>query len=161
MSNKFFVTVLLFIGTILIFIGANFISPEKILAQDESACFMTQPSGHIVDLTEICAKEGEVAGERQDLKPETEVLHLSEEALDHMLAGQFEQALDPLTQTININPSMPDVYYERGTMYITTNNPQAAIADFQKAANLYRAKGDSESADSMQQLIEETQENFL
>jgi hypothetical protein len=45
-------------------------------------------------------------------------------------------------------------------MHIATNNPQAAIADFQRAIDLHTAKGDSESVDSLQQLIKETQENL-
>lgn len=86
---------------------------------------------------------------------------LSAEALDQMQRGQFQQALDNLTQVININPSMPEAYYERGTMHMATKNRQAAIADFQRAIDLYRAKGGSESVDSLQQLIKETQGNLL
>jgi tetratricopeptide (TPR) repeat protein len=159
-SKNFFVSILLFIGTIVIFIGANLISPEYIIAQDESVCFMTQPSGQVVDLSEICRRREETAGERQDLKAEMETQRFSAEALDQMQRGQFQQALDNLTQVISINPSMPEAYYERGTMHIATNNPQAAIADFQRAIDLYRAKGGSESVDSLQQLIKETQENL-
>jgi Tfp pilus assembly protein PilF len=78
-----------------------------------------------------------------------------------MQTGQFQHALNNLTQVININPNMPDVYYERATMHIATKKPGAAIADFQKALDLFRTMGDSESADSMQNLIKETQQNFL
>jgi tetratricopeptide (TPR) repeat protein len=158
-SRNSFAAVLLFIGTILIFIGANFIHPENIAAQ-EPVCFMVQPLGKVVDLSNICTRKKE-AGNRQDLKAEMEIQRLSVEALDEMQRGQFQQALDGLTQVININSNMPEVYYERGTMHIATKNPQAAIADFQRAANLYRTIGDSQSADSMQQLVEETQRNFL
>lgn len=160
-SKKSFVTVLLFIGSILILIGANLIFPENITAQEQPLCFMTQPSGQIANLSEICARTQESAGNRQDLEAEKEIHGLSVKVLDQMQKGQFQQALDNLTQVIKINPNMPEVYYERGTMYIATKNPQTAIEDFQRAANLYRTIGDSQSADNMQQLIEETQRNFL
>lgn len=161
MSKKYFVTVLLFIGTILILIATNLNFPENITAQEQPLCFMTQPSGQVANLSDICATKKESVGNRQDLKAEKEIQGLSVKALDQMQKGQFQQALDNLTQVININPNMPEVYYERGTMYIATKNPQAAIADFQRSANLYRTIGDSQSADNMQQLIEETQRNFL
>jgi Tfp pilus assembly protein PilF len=73
-----------------------------------------------------------------------EIQRLYAKTLDQMQRGQFQQALNNLTQVININPNMPDVYYERGTMNIATKNPRAAIADFQKALELFRAKGDSQ-----------------
>jgi tetratricopeptide (TPR) repeat protein len=154
MSKKILGSVLFFIGTIIIFMGANFIFSENIAAQDNSACFMIQPSGQVVDLAEICEK-------RQDLKAAVEIQRLSAEILDQMQTGQFQHALNNLTQVININPNMPDVYYERATMHIATKKPGAAIADFQKALDLFRTMGDSESADSMQNLIKETQQNFL
>lgn len=153
MSKKLLVFVFFLIGTIIIFMGANFIFSEKITAQDNSVCFMIQPSGQVVDLAEICEK-------RQDVKAVREIQRLSAEALDQMQKGQWQQALNNLTQIININPNMPDVYYERGTMNIATKNPRVAIADFQKALDLFRAMGDSERADSMQELIQETQQNL-
>jgi tetratricopeptide (TPR) repeat protein len=159
MSKKFVVVVLLCIATVFVFTGASLFFSENTTAQDEPTCYLTQPSGGTVDLTEVCVRQQE-AKERQNGESK-EMLRLSRDVLDHMQKGQFQSAINKLTQVININPNLPEVYYERGTMYVATNNSRTAIADFQKAASLYRASGDLYSADSMQQLIEQIQRELL
>lgn len=159
MPNKFYIAVLLFIATIFVFTGANLFFPENTTAQNEPTCYLTQPSGETVDLTEVCERQQE-AKQRQDWESK-EILRLSKDVLEYMQKGQFQSAINKLTQIVNINPNLSDLYYERGTMYVATNNSQMAIADFQRAESLYKASGDLYSADSMQQLIEQIKRERL
>ncbi|NWF59150.1 MAG: hypothetical protein HXY43_07530 [Fischerella sp.] len=92
---------------------------------------------------------------------EAEIQHHSRQALDHMLKGEHHNAHDKLTHIINhLDPNIPEVYYERGTTHIATDNINAALADYQKAKDLYTAKGDLESAALMQDIIDETRAQF-
>lgn len=60
-------------------------------------------------------------------------------ALNERLRG-----VDPIrdyTEAIRLNPGYADAYYNRGLAYIQFNKKEEAIADFQKAAQLYQQLG--------------------
>ena len=83
---------------------------------------------------------------------------ISEQALDHMQTGRFEDAGNSLTKVIELmdaeHADLPEVYYERGTMFIGTEDFRSAIADFQSAARIYRSRGEQADAEYMEELAE-------
>jgi tetratricopeptide (TPR) repeat protein len=44
--------------------------------------------------------------------------------------GQYKEAVEDFTQTININPKYADAYFLRGCIHSDTGNYQEAIADY-------------------------------
>ncbi|WP_193199653.1 hypothetical protein [Nostoc sp. MG11] len=147
-SKNLFTGIVLFIGTILILFGVNLIIPQNTADQDKSTYFTSQLASH--HKTDV----------KQNSNTEA-IQNLTKKQLEYMENGQYQEALQVINKIIEADPQIPDVYYERGTMHIATNNPLAAIADFQTAEDLYHANGDLGSADRMQRLIDETQKNFV
>jgi tetratricopeptide (TPR) repeat protein len=146
-SKNFFIGSLFFIGTILILLGVGWIVPENTIAQDKPTYSVSQV---------VSKQEADVKQKSKSF----EVQRLTKKELEYMQNGQYHKALEVINKILEIDPQNPDVHYERGTMHIATNNPLAAISDFEIARDLYSAKEDFDSADKMEQLIDETQ-NYL
>ena len=53
--------------------------------------------------------------------------------------GQFEDAIEDYTKSIELNPNFGMAYYQRGKAYIETDSLQFAKSDFQKALEIYPA----------------------
>ncbi|MEA5502423.1 hypothetical protein VB735_04720 [Halotia wernerae UHCC 0503] len=72
----------------------------------------------------------------------------------------YQEAGINFTQAIAIDPNFAEAYAFRGSLRVLQNNPQEAIEDLQKALELFQARGDLVLANSMQELIEGTREEF-
>lgn len=55
---------------------------------------------------------------------------------EYMFNNQHEKSLACYTRAVSISPSNPKAYYNRGLLYIKTNNPARAINDFDKSIQL-------------------------
>lgn len=62
----------------------------------------------------------------------------------------LKQAIEDYSLAIKANPGYADAYYNRGVAHLEQNNKTAAIADFNKAAELYRKLG---RKDDYQQVV--------
>lgn len=148
----------IFAALIALFFGAlaaiNLVHPKTLLAQDTPTCYAVVSSGEVIDLTELCGSDAE----SRQISNQEAIQKISEQALDHMQTGRFEEAGNSLTKVIELmdaeHADLPEVYYERGTMFIGTEDFRSAIADFQSAARIYRSRGEQADAEYMEELAE-------
>ncbi|HSF73825.1 MAG TPA: tetratricopeptide repeat protein, partial [Microcoleus sp.] len=63
---------------------------------------------------------------------------LLDPALDN---GRYPNPIPAYTNAIEANPGFADAYYNRALAYLDQKNKPKAIADFQKAAELYKQGG--------------------
>jgi tetratricopeptide (TPR) repeat protein len=59
-----------------------------------------------------------------------------QEGMKLMRPGKYPDAIDRFTRSLNISPQRPDVYLERGNAHRALGESDAALADFQAAADL-------------------------
>jgi tetratricopeptide (TPR) repeat protein len=70
-------------------------------------------------------------------------------------SGSFAEAIAAFGEAIEIDPTQPSAYIDRGNAYLATGeNTEAAIADFERAVELYEQSGDVESAQSFRDYIQ-------
>jgi serine/threonine protein kinase len=69
--------------------------------------------------------------------------------------GKYREAIDDFNHAIQINPSYAEAYYFRGIAYSRLREDQKAIADFQKAAELYQQQGKKADSQNAQDKISE------
>ncbi|MEG4346464.1 tetratricopeptide repeat protein [Microcoleus sp. A003_D6] len=91
---------------------------------------------------------------------------LYKQGFDLARQGQYKESVELLTQAINLNPSFPEAHMVRANAQTLLGNLQGAVEDFQKAIDIYRARGQSQIADmllvrlnSLQNEIKDEQEN--
>ncbi|MBG1259638.1 tetratricopeptide repeat protein [Nostoc sp. BAE] len=51
------------------------------------------------------------------------------------------RAIEDFNQAIKINPNLAEAYYNRGSVRFNLGDKQGAIADLQKAADLFQQEG--------------------
>ncbi|MGL5059449.1 MAG: tetratricopeptide repeat protein [Microcoleus sp.] len=78
----------------------------------------------------------------------------------------YKEAVEAFTQAINLNPDFVEAYMARAHARTGTGDLQGGVADFQKAIDIYRARGRSREADmllvplnALQNEIKDEQEN--
>ncbi|MEG3924498.1 MULTISPECIES: hypothetical protein [unclassified Microcoleus] len=59
----------------------------------------------------------------------------------------YKEAAEAFTQAININPDFVEAYMVRARMRAVIGEKQGGVEDFQKAIDIYRARGQSQMAD--------------
>lgn len=70
--------------------------------------------------------------------------------------GDYSGAIAAFTEAIAASDgNVPDLYWYRGDAYFTQENPEAAIADYRRAAELFREAGNLDSAASLESWIED------
>ncbi|MEG3924497.1 MULTISPECIES: tetratricopeptide repeat protein [unclassified Microcoleus] len=91
---------------------------------------------------------------------------LYQQGFDLARKGQYKESVELLTQAINLNPSFPEAHIVRADAQTLLGNLQGAAEDFQKAIDIYRARGQSQIADmllvplnALQNEIKDEQEN--
>lgn len=72
---------------------------------------------------------------------------LDQQGLDLPRKGQYKESVELLTQAINLNPSFPEAPMVRADAQTLLGNLQGGVEDFQKAIDIYRARGQSPIAD--------------
>lgn len=115
-------------------------------AQDPSGCVINNASGLITDSSDTCERG---RSEMQKLRMKMDERQLYQRGIQRFQGGLFQEAIADFTQVISTNPNLAEAYVLRSFCRRKIGNPQAAIQDFQKAADIYRARGDGERADTM------------
>ncbi|MEG4270741.1 MULTISPECIES: hypothetical protein [unclassified Microcoleus] len=72
-----------------------------------------------------------------------------EQGFDLGRRGLYEEAVAAFTQAINLNPDFVEAYMIRATARSGTGDLQGGIEDFEKAMDIYRARGQSQIADML------------
>ncbi|MEP6519114.1 trypsin-like peptidase domain-containing protein [Microcoleus vaginatus] len=81
---------------------------------------------------------------------------LLDPALDN---GRYPNPIEPYTKAIEANPGFADAYYNRALAYLVKKDKPKAIADFQKAAELYKQGGRTSAYQDALNRIKQLQEN--
>jgi tetratricopeptide (TPR) repeat protein len=63
--------------------------------------------------------------------------------------GLYKEAFEDFTQAINLNPDFAEAYIARAHARTGIEDKQGAVADFQRAIDIYRARGKSDIADML------------
>ncbi|MEG4306631.1 hypothetical protein [Microcoleus sp. D3_18a_C4] len=61
----------------------------------------------------------------------------------------YKEAAEAFTQAINLNPDFVEAYIIRARIRSVIGEKQGAVEDFQKAIDIYRARGQSQIADML------------
>ncbi|MEG3930969.1 MULTISPECIES: tetratricopeptide repeat protein [unclassified Microcoleus] len=78
-----------------------------------------------------------------------EAKELYEQGFDLGRKGQYKEAVEAFTQAINLNPDFVEAYMVRARMRAVIGEKQGGVEDFQKAIDIYRARGKSQMADQL------------
>jgi tetratricopeptide (TPR) repeat protein len=130
-------------------------------AQEEPGCFILDSSGKVNRLDPLCKRD-----EQQKLKNVMKAQELYQQGFDLARRRLYKEAVETLTQAINLNPGFAEAHIVRADAKTLLGNLQGAVEDFQKAIDIYRARGQSQIADmllvplnSLQNEIKFNQEN--
>jgi len=66
---------------------------------------------------------------------------------------KYELALSDYNKAIDINPNLAEAYNNRGVVYALTRDFPKALADAEKASELYRQQGNEAGYQQAQKLI--------
>ncbi|MER3493461.1 MAG: hypothetical protein C4323_14700, partial [Mastigocladus sp. ERB_26_2] len=72
--------------------------------------------------------------------------------------GFYKGAIADYTSALKINPNYADAYYNRGIARYNLGDNQGAIADLQKAAELFRQQGNTQLYQKALELIRKYQQ---
>ncbi|NJK66574.1 MAG: hypothetical protein HC789_13135 [Microcoleus sp. CSU_2_2] len=61
----------------------------------------------------------------------------------------YKEASEAFTQAINLNPDFVEAYMVRARIRAVIGDKQGGVEDFQKAIDIYRARGQSQIADML------------
>jgi tetratricopeptide (TPR) repeat protein len=130
-------------------------------AQEQPGCFILDSSGQINRLDPLCKRD-----EQQKLRNAMKAQELYQQGFDLGRRRLYKEAVEALTQAINLNPGFAEAHIVRADAKTLLGNLQGAVEDFQKAIDIYRARGQSQIADmllvplnSLQNEINDEQEN--
>ncbi len=74
---------------------------------------------------------------------------LYQQGFDLGSKGLYKEAFEDFTQAINLNPDFAEAYIARAHARTGIEDKHGAVADFQKAIDIYRARGKSEIAEML------------
>ena len=113
-------------------------------AQEEPGCFILDSSGQVNRLDALCKRD-----EQQKLRNAMKAQELYQQAFDLGRKRLYKEAVEAFTQAINLNPDFVEAYMARAHARTGAGNLQGAVKDFQKAIDIYRARGQSQIADML------------
>lgn len=143
MSSHFVKAGIIFSGTVLCIVGFQ----AATLTQETPACYMMNSAGELMNLSEICLKQQQVLNSQRQFQS------ISKQIETALNSGRLEEANEGLTQLIALQPSA-DLYSLRAHTRMFTGDTQGAIADFEKASELFREKKDLVMANYLQQTVD-------
>ncbi|MGB8697938.1 MAG: trypsin-like peptidase domain-containing protein [Thermosynechococcaceae cyanobacterium] len=73
-------------------------------------------------------------------------------------SGSYRSAIDEYTTAIQRNPGLATAYFNRGLAYYQMGQTNGAIADFSKAADLFRSQGDTQMFQQTQEVLRSLQQ---
>jgi tetratricopeptide (TPR) repeat protein len=82
-----------------------------------------------------------------ELKDIVKANEFYQQGSDRARRGLYKEAFDDLTQAINLNPEFAEAYIVRAHARTGIEDKQGAVTDFQKAIDIYKARGRADIAD--------------
>jgi Trypsin-like peptidase domain/TPR repeat len=73
---------------------------------------------------------------------------------DRLANGNYQKALEDYTNAIQGNSSLAIAFFNRGLAFYNLDQKDRAIADFSKAADLFRSQGDSDKLQKTQDILQ-------
>ncbi|NJO41808.1 MAG: tetratricopeptide repeat protein [Cyanobacteria bacterium CRU_2_1] len=92
------------------------------------------------------------------VNPATEYDQAYSRGVNAYIEGDVGEAIEALSEAIEIDPDQPVTYLDRGDLYYEQGEIDAVIADYQKAADLYEEAGDMTTAQMLREQITYIQE---
>jgi len=111
-------------------------------AQEQPGCFIIDSSGQVNRLDPLCKRD-----EQQKLRNVMKAQELYQQGFDIGRRELYKEAAEAFTQAINLNPDFVEAYIIRARIRSVIGEKQGGVADFQKAIDIYRARGQSQIAD--------------
>jgi tetratricopeptide (TPR) repeat protein len=94
-------------------------------------------------------KLAKIREEQQKLRNAMKAQELYQKGLDLGREGQYKEAVEAFTQAINLHPDFVEAYIYRAYDRTGTGDQHGGVKDFQKAMDIYRARGRSDIADML------------
>ena len=88
------------------------------------------------------------AGSLSGVVTQQTALDLVNQGLEQTRAGDYQAALASYTQALQLDPNNAYAYGNRGALRISLRDTEGAVADLQRAAELFLAEGNQASAQS-------------
>lgn len=79
-------------------------------------------------------------------------------ATAYVYEGNLQAALQDYNQALQRDPNIAEALYNRGVLLAQTGDAQGAIRDLQRAADLFRQRGDEQTAGLVAQAIDALQQ---
>jgi tetratricopeptide (TPR) repeat protein/predicted aspartyl protease len=125
-------------------IGADFFLSHHIyVANSQHKLYFTYNGGPVFNLKTVAAAATQPAPAAQAAQTATRDPKDAEDASDNARRGaafaarqDFDQALTALTRACELVPDNPDYFYQRGTVFWQSNQPEKALNDFDRALHL-------------------------
>jgi tetratricopeptide (TPR) repeat protein len=89
---------------------------------------------------------GSGAGDRSDTYVNT--------GNDRLAKGSYQAALEDYTNAIQGNSSLAIAFFNRGLAFYNLDQTDRAVADFSKAADLFRSQGDADKLQKTQDILQ-------
>jgi tetratricopeptide (TPR) repeat protein len=122
-------------------------------AQEQSGCYMVEPSGQVRDLSGVCSPQNQEQNSANMATAE----ELFRRGREFDKQGQSEEAIAEYTRAIVLDPNYAEAYFFRGNVLALEGQPQKGIEDVQLAAAIYSARGQSERVSAMLKMVETIQ----
>ncbi len=114
------------------------------IAQEYPDCFIINSAGKVNSLHRLCKR-----GESHKLRIVMKAHELYQQGFERGRRGLYKEAFEDFTQAINLNPDFAEAYIARADARTLIEDKQGAVADFQKAIDIYKARGKSEIANML------------
>jgi tetratricopeptide (TPR) repeat protein len=134
-----------------VFISSMPLFQNVATAQEYPGCFMIDSSGERSSLNSLCNRNQQ----QQKLRNVMNARELYQQGRDRGRRGLYKEAVEDFTQAININPDFAEAYIARAYARTLTRDNQGLIEDFQKAIDIYIARGDSEKANMVLKTLQD------
>jgi tetratricopeptide (TPR) repeat protein len=82
-----------------------------------------------------------------ELKDIVKANEFYQQGSDRARRGLYKEAFEDFTQAINLNPGFVEAYMSRADTRTLLGDKQGAVTDFQKAIDIYKARGRADIAD--------------
>ena len=125
---------------------------NSVVTAQQQNCRLNSATGQITDLEASCKRR-----EEQNLRIGTigmDIQNLYKQGMKRAQGGLYQEAMADFNQVIQLKPDLAEAYVWRSYLRRTTGNLQGTIEDFQKAADIYRARGEEKRADTMEQQLQ-------
>ncbi|MCU0547845.1 MAG: hypothetical protein MUC48_00725 [Leptolyngbya sp. Prado105] len=76
------------------------------------------------------------------------------------IANKRQEAIIELTKAISLEPNYIEAYWYRSNVFASINQPEAAIVDAEKAADLFKIQGELSKAQVMLDLANDIREGI-